>query len=103
MDSIVKRLSEIEAAAAAIVDHAEGQKEILDKEYEEKRRRFDEKLEGKTQAKLRRIRDELENKTKQILASQSGSNSASIRALQKEYEEKHTTYAQDILRRMTEV
>ena len=30
MDSIVKKLSEIESAAAAIVRHAEEQKEVLD-------------------------------------------------------------------------
>ena len=38
MDSIVNRLTEIEDAAAAIVQHAEDQKEELNREYEEKRR-----------------------------------------------------------------
>ena len=33
MESIVKKLSEIESAASAIVEHAEAQKEILDHEY----------------------------------------------------------------------
>ena len=35
MDSIVNRLTEIEDAAAAIVQHAEDQKEELNREYEE--------------------------------------------------------------------
>ena len=34
MDSIVKKLSEIESAASSIVEHAEVQKEVLDKEYQ---------------------------------------------------------------------
>lgn len=34
MDSIVKKLSEIESAASSIVEHAEAQKEVLDKEYQ---------------------------------------------------------------------
>ena len=45
MDSIVKKLSEIESAASSIVEHAEAQKEVLDKEYQEKRRLFDIELE----------------------------------------------------------
>ena len=44
MDSIVKKLSEIESAAAAIVRHAEEQKEVLDHEFREKRNQFDEEL-----------------------------------------------------------
>ena len=38
MDSIVNKLTEIEDAASAIVQHAEDQKEALNKEYDEKRR-----------------------------------------------------------------
>ena len=45
MDSIVNKLTEIEDAASAIVAHAETQKEVLDREYDEKRRAFDEDLE----------------------------------------------------------
>ena len=37
MESIVNRLTEIEDAATAIVQHAEDQKEALNKEYDEKR------------------------------------------------------------------
>ena len=35
--------------------------------------------------------------------TQSDENTASIEALRKEYEEKHTEYAREILRRITEV
>ena len=48
MDSIVNKLTEIEDAASAIVAHAETQKEVLDREYDEKRRAFDEDLEKQT-------------------------------------------------------
>ena len=88
MESIVNRLTEIEDAATAIVQHAEDQKEALNKEYDEKRRKFDE---------------DLEKKTSQLLDSQSGSSDAVIQALQKEYSERHTEYAREILKRITEV
>ena len=103
MDSIVNKLTEIEDAASAIVAHAETQKEVLDREYDEQRRAFDEDLEKQTQARINAIRDELEKNTSGILNSQNGASTETIRALQKEYEEKHTEYAHEILRRITEV
>lgn len=103
MDSIVKRLSEIESAAAAIVDHAEEQKAVLDEEYQEARRKFDKKLETETQGIITGIRDELERSRENLLADQTGANNDFIAALQKEYDEKHTYYAQEILKRITEV
>ena len=59
MDSIVNKLTEIEDAASAIVQHAEAQKEILDKEYDEKRRAFDTQLENKTLSQIEAIRAKL--------------------------------------------
>ena len=103
MDSIVNKLTEIEDAASAIVQHAEDQKEVLNKEYENKRKAFDAELEKETQLRIDAIRSELEEKTSGILDSQSGSSTEFITALEKEYEEKHTEYAHEILRRITEV
>lgn len=103
MDSIVNRLTEIEDAASAIVQHAEDQKEELNREYEEKRKAFDADLEARTLARIRSIREELEQNTSQILDSQNGQSDAAIDALQKEYDQRHTEYAREILKRITEV
>lgn len=103
MDSIVNKLTEIEDAASAVVQHAEDQKSRLEKEYEEKRRTFDEELEKKTSARLESIRTELDKNTSDILEGQNGASEQTILALRKEYEEKHTEYAHEILRRITEV
>ena len=80
MDSILNKLTEIESAAVSIVQHAEAEKSILDEKQ-----------------------DDLQKKTSQILSSQSDESLAQINALQKEYEENHTLYAQKILRKITEV
>ncbi len=48
MESIINKLTEIESAASAIAEHAELQKSVLDKEYEEKRKQFDLDLEQET-------------------------------------------------------
>lgn len=103
MDSIVRKLSEIEAAAAAIVEHAEAQKTVLDEEFQGARRRFDDQLEAKTQDRIKKIRDELERSTSELLDRQSAENTDTIESLKKEYEEKHTFYARQILKRITGV
>ena len=103
IDSIVKKLSEIESAAAAIVRHAEEQKEVLDHEFREKRNQFDEELEKKTMEKINEIRSELEKTTSSLLDEQSGENNDSIALLKQQYEINHTKYAKDILKRITEV
>ena len=88
MDSIVKKLSEIESAASSIVEHAEAQKEVLDKEYQEK---------------IQKIRDHLETDTQNVLNGQSSDNNSATIALQKNYKERHSQYAQEILARITTV
>ncbi len=103
MDSILNKLTEIESAAVSIVQHAEAEKSILDEKYDEKRRQFDLELEAETKKQIQAIQDDLQKKTSQILSSQNDESLAQINALQKEYEENHTLYAQKILRKITEV
>ena len=98
MDAILDKLTEIENAASAIVRHAEEQKDVLGQEFDEKRKKFDEDLENKTKARLEKIREQLEKEQ-----SSSGASEDTICSLRKEYEEKHTEYAHEILRRITEV
>ena len=90
MDSVINKLTEIEEAADAIVAHAE-------------EKAFDKELEAKTQSELSKIQEELEEDKKRLLDGQSGANAGSIRLLLKEYDENHTKYAQEILKRITEV
>ena len=103
MESIINKLTEIETAASAIVEHAESQKSVLDQEYEEKRKQFDLDLEAETEAHLQKIRAELESGTQTLLDQQAASNDTSILELQKEYETRHTFYAKEILKPITEV
>ena len=84
MDSIVEKLAEIEKTAEAIVEHAEAQKYEVEREIQAKRDAFDRELEMNT-------RDEVER------------NRSAIEDLKKEYEERHTWYARQILKNITEV
>ena len=103
MDAILDKLTEIENAASAIVRHAEEQKDVLGQEFDEKRKKFDEDLENKTKARLEKIREQLEKEQSRVLNSSSGASEDTICSLPKQYEENHTEYAHEILRRITEV
>ena len=83
MDSIVKKLSEIESAASSIVEHAEAQ--------------------SRTMSEIQKIRDHLETDTQNVLNGQSSDNNSATTALQKNYKERHSQYAQEILARITTV
>ena len=99
MDSIINRLTEIEETASSIVEHAEEQKAVFD----EKRRRFDEELEEKTRARIQTIQSKLDKDTSEILDGQNGAGGKEIQALKEDYAERHTEYAKNILKRITEV
>lgn len=103
MESVIEKISEIETAASAIVANAEKQKESLDHEYRAKRNAFDAELEEKTMAKIQSIRSDLETRITTLLNEQSVENDDSITSLQQQYDEHHTRYAQDIIKRITEV
>ena len=101
MDSIINKLTEIESTASAIVQHAEAEKSALDEKFDKKRMDFDKELD--TQRQIQGIRDKLESETSRILSGQSQESQDELDALQKEYDEKHSDYAHEILRRITEV
>lgn len=103
MDSIVKKLSEIETSAVAIVEHAELQKTAADREMLERRREFDESLNTDTANKLTKIRTELETKMILELEKQKQASEDTIEAYKQEYNANCEKYAQDILARITEV
>ena len=97
MDHIVKKLSEIEHAAEAVVEHAE-----LEKSELEERNQFDKQLEDHTQKELNDIHKGLNRQMDEILARQNRKNQTAIEELKKDFEEKHTAYAEKIVRRIIE-
>lgn len=103
MDTVVKKLADIEATAEAIVEHAQAQKSEIEKKIQFQRDRFDAAIEDETQKQLSKIRQDAETKMEQILSEQREKNHSAIDNLKKEFEENHTAYAREILERITEV
>ena len=103
MDSIVEKLAEIEKTAEAIVEHAEAQKYEVERGIQAKRDAFDRELEESTRREVERIRTEAKEQMDQALEEQRLKNRSAIEDLTKEYEERHTWYARQILKNITEV
>lgn len=103
MDSIIEQLAEIEVAAEAIVDHAERQKSEIEKKVQAERDKFDRELEEETAKELEAIRSEAEAKMEKVLSGQKEKNQYMLDNLQKEYEENHEIYAEEIVKHIVEV
>ena len=70
MDHIVIKLSEIEHAAEAVVEHAELEKSELEERIQNERNQFDKQLEDHTQKELNDIHKGLNRQMHEILARQ---------------------------------
>lgn len=103
MDTVVKKLADIEATAEAIVEHAQAQKSEIEKKIQTQRDRFDAAIEDETQKQLSKIRQDADARMERILSEQREKNHSAIDNLKKEFEENHTVYAREILERITEV
>lgn len=103
MNSIVKKLTEIETTAEAIVAHAEEQKPVIEREIQDKRNAFDADLEKDTNEKIQIIRDDMQKRMDQILEEQRCKNRSTIESLIQDFEENHSFYATELLKQITEV
>ena len=96
MDHIVKKLSEIEHAAEAVVEHAELEKSELEERIQYERNQFDKQLEDHTQKELNDIHKGLNRQMDEILARQNRKNQTAIEELKKDFEENCQTYHRGI-------
>ena len=88
MDSIISKLSEVESAAELIVQHAEEQNRELAADTEKKLSEIRAGMQGSMDSELERLREE---------------SAKTINAYKREYELEHERYAQEIIKRITEV
>lgn len=103
MNSIVNQLSEIENAAAAILEHAEAQKAVLEEDMKKKQAMFDAALEADTKQRLKEISEKLESQKTEELKKLKEENERILAAFNREYETKHEDYARKILKHIIEV
>ena len=103
MNGIAEKLAEIENTARAIVENAENQKHLQEKEMQEKRDLFDQKLEKETKDRISAIRSELEENMDEMMEHQGEQNNSEIQFLKQDFEKNHTAYAKEIFDRIIKV
>lgn len=100
MDTVINRLSEIEEAAGAIADEANGRKKVFAKEMEDKTASFDAALLQETAGRIADIRKKMEADMKEMLAKQKSDYDRMLEELEENYRQHHTDYAEALFRKM---
>lgn len=97
MDSVIERLADIEMTAENIVAHAEAQKSEIEKRIQNQRDEFDQTLALQTEKELAGTKAEADRRMTRILEEEKQRHHSVIDHLEKDYEENHEAYAQEIL------
>lgn len=100
MDTVIERISEIESAAASIMDNASERKKAFAKEMEERTAAFDRQLEAETGKQIEELRAAMEINMKERLEKQRNDSDKSLAAMEKHYEEHHARLAEDLFNTM---
>ena len=98
MDTVIKQISEIESAAAAVMDAANGRKKAFAEEMAEKTAAFDRELDS--EAKLQKIRAEMEVEMDSKLSKQKSDAKKVLAWMEKNYENHHTEYVIQLFQSM---
>ena len=100
MDTVIDKLSEIEAAAQAITDEANVRKKAFAQEMHQKTKAFDAELEQETSSRIRKGQESMEADMNRKLAQQKADSDALVRQIAENYEKKHETYAEALFKAM---
>ena len=100
MDNVIRRLSDIEDAAGAIMDQAAARKREMALEMEKKKADFDRKLEKETADRIAELHSKMEEETQALLDKQSQEAKEQIRLLEQRYEAGHREYAECLFQKM---
>ena len=100
METVIKKISEIEIAAKKIMENASGETVVLKKQMEEKTAAFDAQVKDDTEKKLEELRKDLDNHTKDALAQLKSDTAKSLESLNSYYENNHNELSENIYRKI---
>lgn len=100
LTNIVAEISKIEDRARQLTQSAEEEKNSLLKKQEKRIHEFDTSLQLKTEQQISAIQTELQSQNKKDLDLQRAKTNELLEAMQKEFDEKHTQLAQQIVKSM---
>lgn len=100
MDTVIKRISEIEQSAVAVMDDAAARKKAFAAEMEEKTRRFDQTADEETEKKLQSLRQEMETRMNLELSGQKAEAEKQLVQMEKNYELHHEAYVKKLFQEL---
>ena len=100
MDTVIKRISEIEQSAVAGMDDAAARKKAFAAEMEEKTRRFDQTADEETEKKLQSLRREMETRMNLELSGQKAEAEKQLVQMEKNYELHHEAYVKKLFQEL---
>ena len=102
MDTVIKRISEIEKAAVTVMDDAAARKKAFAAEMEEKTRQFDQTAEEETEKKVKSLRQEMETRMNSELSEQKAEaeEERQLAQMEKNYELHHESYVKKLFQEL---
>jgi tRNA uridine 5-carbamoylmethylation protein Kti12 len=98
MEKVVNKLSEIEAAAVAIMENANSRKKEISDKTNQDIAAFDKKIDAETTKSLSELKVKLQTETEQELNKLKTSTQQALEALEDEYNKNHSALADEIFR-----
>lgn len=102
MDNVIKKISEVESAASAIMDDANARKKAFAQEMEARTITFDKQMEAETEAKIQDLRSQIEVEMNEKLTKQKELAECIQSAMEQNYEKQHTAYVDKLFQALTE-
>ncbi|CUX72267.1 hypothetical protein BN3590_04628 [Clostridium sp. C105KSO15] len=100
MDTVIEKISEIESAAASIMNDANERKKAFAKEMEEQTVAFDAQLEAETNKKIEELRASMEISMNNRLEKQRNDSQKVLEAMEQRFEDHHTQYVGELFNTM---
>lgn len=100
MESVINKLTEIEAAASKILEGAANQNKLLDQQQDERIAAFDQKLEHDTALQIQKIQADLKKKTDDELLHLRSGTSDLLASLDNYYSKNHNTLSTQICEKL---
>ena len=100
MESVINKLTEIEAAASKILEGAANQNKLLDQQQDERIAAFDQKLEHDTALQIQKIQADLKKKTDDALLHLRSGTSDLLASLDNYYSKNHDTLSTQICEKL---
>ena len=100
METVIKKLSEIEVAAKKIMDNANAELKVLDARMQENSDAFDAQVEADTRRRLGELRENLEKENNAALRKLKDDTQKGLSSLNQYYEDHHEVLADEIVKRI---